>query len=138
MKLITILIMGILNTPAWADIFVIAHKDSVINALTLTELKELYLGNRKFVDKVRVLPLDQAYNEPTRQLFYSQVIKIDQSQLISHWSKLIFTGKGQSPESLLSDQSILDFVSSNPSTIGYIKKEAIDNSVKVIYQAIIN
>ena len=116
----------------------IAHKQSPINAISLAELKELYLGNRQHIQNVRVLPLDQDNQEIIRQNFYDQVINIDQSQLISHWSKLIFTGKGQSPKSLLADDSILQFVSANPSTIGYINSSAMNEHVKVIYQAVIN
>lgn len=138
MKRFLLISLTLFSLHSWADIYVIAHKQSPINAVSLAELKELYLGNRQHIQNVRVLPLDQDNQEIIRQNFYDQVINIDQSQLISHWSKLIFTGKGQSPKSLLADDSILQFVSANPSTIGYINSNAMNEHVKVIYQAVIN
>lgn len=138
MKFILLLIVSVINASTWAEIYVIAHKQSTINQLNHAQLKEIYLGNRQFIADVRVLPLDQDIQESTRHDFYTQVINIDQSQLISHWSKLIFTGKGQAPKSLLADQSIIDFVSANPNTIGYIKSQSMNDKVKIIYQAILN
>lgn len=138
MKFILFIIALFLHTSVWADIYIIAHKQNPIKQLSLSQLKELYLGNRQFIGEIRILPLDQDIQESTRNKFYSQVIEIEQSQLISHWSKLIFTGKGQAPKSLLSDNSIIEFVSANPNTIGYINSQTMNDKVKVIYQAIIN
>ncbi len=118
-----------------SDIYVIAHKNSAIQNLNLETLKEIYLGNRQYINELRVLPLDQDSQESTRQQFYQDIIQKPQGQLISHWSRLIFTGKGQAPIALSGDQSIVNFVSNNPNVIGYINKKFISSNVKIIYQS---
>ncbi len=129
-----LLFMLITCQQANAGIVLIMHKQSAINQLKAETIKELYLGLRQYVQKIRILPLDQDVGERSRQSFYHDLIKKPQSQLISHWSRLIFTGKGQAPVALSSDQSILMFVSNNPNVVGYIDERFLTDDVKVVFR----
>ncbi len=122
----------IYGNQAIAGIVMIMHKESPIVEVEEETIKDLYLGSKKYVQDIRILPLDQNNGEISRQKFYQTVIKKPKSQLISHWARLIFTGKGQAPIALFSDESILMFVSSNPNSIGYIDERFLTGEVKVV------
>lgn len=117
----------------FGDIAVIAHPNANTNKLNKASVRDLYLGNRQYVENTRFIPLDQDASSQTRQTFYEQLIDKPENQLISHWSRLIFTGKGQAPISLAGDNSIIQFVQNNPNVIGYVNKKFVDDTVKVVF-----
>jgi hypothetical protein len=52
-----------------------------------------------------------------RDEFYSTFAGKSAAQIKAHWSNIIFTGRGQPPKS-----------------VGYIERNLVDNSVKVLAQ----
>jgi ABC-type phosphate transport system substrate-binding protein len=129
-----LLLAFLLSTQnAFADLYVIAHKSFSEDTLSISTLRNVYSGDSQHINNLRIIPLDQMVNSKNYLEFYSAVINKPMDQIISHWSKLIFTGKGQSPISLSSDMSIVDFVQKNPNAIGYVGPEFLSNNVKVIH-----
>lgn len=118
-----------------ADVVVIAHKDLPISSLSQKDVAGIYLGNRQVINELRIIPLDQGHDNSIRDLFYSSVIEMPYNQIISHWSRLIFTGKGQPPMALMGSNSIVEFVRNNPNVIGYVEQEYVTPDVKVLFQA---
>jgi ABC-type phosphate transport system substrate-binding protein len=118
-----------------ADVVVIAHKDLAISSLSQKDVTGIYLGNRQVINELRIIPLDQAHDSQVRGLFYASVIEMPYNQVISHWSRLIFTGKGQPPMALMGNNSIVEFVRNNPNVIGYVEQEYVTPDVKVLFQA---
>ena len=133
MKYLITLIL-ICSPFAWSDILIIAHKDTPLSKLDQNAIKNIYLGNQPIINEIRVIPLDQGYDSPTRIQFYEDVIQLPHNQVISHWSRLIFTGKGQSPIALAGNNSIIDFVKNNPNVIGYIDEDYMTDDVKVLFK----
>ncbi len=94
---------------------------------------KIYLGKvKRFPGGGTATPVDQAEGSATRAVFQQKIVKKNASQYKSYWSKMIFTGKGQPPKAIDSDAAVIDLVSSNPSTIGYIDSSAVTDGVKVI------
>ncbi|MNP49690.1 hypothetical protein D3C76_1438950 [compost metagenome] len=54
------------------------------------------------------------------------------SQLKAHWSKIIFTGRGQPPQAVSSSAEVKKRVAENPGTIGYIDAREVDGSVRAL------
>lgn len=131
MKLLVLFLL-LFNQYAFADLYVIAHKSFAQENIELSTLKSIYSGDTQYISDVRVIPLDQDIHSENYEYFYSHVIDKPMSQIISHWSKLIFTGKGQAPISLSGDMSILNFVENNPNAIGYIHSKYSNDKVKVV------
>ena len=122
-------------SQAWADILLIAHKDMPVEKLSRESILDIYLGNQQIVNNLRIIPLDQEHDSPSRIEFYDKVINLPHNQIISHWSRLIFTGKGQAPISLAGNNSILEFVRNNPNVIGYIDEDYLTPDVKILYRS---
>jgi ABC-type phosphate transport system substrate-binding protein len=52
--------------------------------------------------------------------------------LNAHWSRIVFTGKGQPPKAVGDDSQVKEAVAKDKSLIGYIDSSALDSSVKKI------
>lgn len=118
---------------AEAELAVVVNVDNPTDSITFEELINVFLGkSRQLAGGTKVVPLDQIEGEAARIEFYDKVIKKSPSQLNSYWSRLIFAGKGRPPYAVTDDQEVLEFVSANPSMIGYVDMTAVDDSVKVI------
>lgn len=126
------ILMIVLSNSVNADLYMIAHKSFPADKITTTQLQSIYLGDMPFLHGMRIIPLDQDMNSVNRMDYYDSVVAMPTAQVISHWSKLIFTGKGQAPMSLSDDKSILEFVKDNPNAIGYINSKSISNDVKIV------
>ena len=115
-----------------AEVAVIVHPANA-SALTPDEITKLYLGRSKsFPDGSAAIPLAQVESTAVTNQFNEKILNKTGSQMKAYWSKLVFTGKGTPPKEVASDKDVIDLVSQNPSTIGYVDKSAVTPSVKVV------
>lgn len=132
-SMIAVSLMTVWSHAAEAELAVIVNIDNPTDSVTFEELVNVFLGkSRQLAGGTKVVPLDQVEGESARIEFYDKVIRKSPSQLNSYWSRLIFSGKGRPPFAVTDDQEVMEFVSSNPSMIGYVDMTAVDDSVKVI------
>ncbi|MCG8312999.1 MAG: phosphate ABC transporter substrate-binding protein [Pseudomonadales bacterium] len=118
---------------ACAELAVVVNLENPIDSISVDELINIYLGkSRQLAGGTKVIPIDQVEGESARIEFYDKVIKKSPSQLNSYWSRLIFAGKGRPPYAVTDDHEVIEFVSANPSMLGYVDMTAVDDSVKVI------
>ena len=121
---------------AFAQVAVVVGAKSDIGTLNAEQVSSIYLGKSdKFPNGSTALPLDQTSGSPIRGLFYDKVTGKSEAQVKAAWSRLVFSGKGTPPKEISSSSEVKKLVSSNPSTIGYIEKSAVDSSVKVVFSA---
>ena len=133
-KLLTTLTLVGCFSIAQAGSVVVVGKGSPIAASSEDDVVKAFLGKKKDLGGVSVIPVDQGEGNPARNDFYSAVVKKSEAQLKSYWSRLIFTGKGQAPQVVGGDSEVKNLVASNPNIIGYIDESAVDGTVKVIYK----
>ena len=132
-KLLYFLLAATWCSLAQAEIAVIVHPSSAIDALTEDDVARLYLGKSKsFPNGDQATPLNQEEGSATRQAFHEQVTKKNPSQYKAYWSQLVFTGKGTPPKEAANDGAIKSMVAANPGMIGYVDASAVDSSVKVV------
>ena len=116
-----------------ADIAIIVHPGASLAVMDEGQITRIYLGKAKtFPNGDPVKPADQTRNSPSRNEFIKKVLNKNESQLKSYWSKLIFTGKGNPPEPVGDDKSMLAWVASHEDGLGYVDAEVVDDTVKVI------
>jgi len=63
--------------------------------------------------------------------FSKHVLRVFPHQLRSAWDRLVFSGTGEEPISVKTEQEMRTVVSSTPGAIGYLSPEMIDDTVKV-------
>lgn len=133
-KLLTALTLAMCFGVAQAGPVVVVGKGSTIGSSSESDIVKAFLGKKKDLGGVSVVPVDQNEGNPARTDFYTNVVKKSEAQLKSYWSRLIFTGKGQAPQVVGGDAEVKNMVATNPNIIGYIDEGSVDGSVKVIYK----
>lgn len=115
-----------------AEVVIIVNPANV-NALSEADIYQIYLGKtRTFPDGSQAIPVTLREGHPLRREFLRRYVGKSETQLKTHWSQLIFTGKGVPPQEVDNEEALRTLVATNPNIIGYISAEKADSSVKVI------
>lgn len=78
--------------------------------------------------KVFVLPDEN----PLHISFSKYVLHVFPYQLRSAWDRLVFSGTGEEPVKVTTEQQMRSVIGSTPGAIGYLSRSMIDGTVKVI------
>ena len=138
--------MKILRLPAFAlwcliatgpapaqDVVAVVSARSPVQALNSEQVAEIFLGKTaRFPDGTEAVPIDQSEDSPLRERFYAQFTGKSAAQVKAHWSKILFTGRGQPPKQAADSVEAKRLVAANPRGITYIDHSLIDNSVRVV------
>ncbi|MEL1737571.1 hypothetical protein, partial [Acinetobacter baumannii] len=90
------------------------------------QVAAIFLGQAgRFPGGGEVVALDQRLGSHEREQFYAQVTGKTPALLKAHWSKMVFTGRGQPPREADDSASVRRLVADNPSMIGYIDRAAL-------------
>lgn len=131
-KLIIAFVIACLSPVALAANVIIVNPQNS-NEITKKDVKRIFLGKKgTFADGKKALPITFAEGDDTRAVFLKSVLRKTESQYVSYWSKLVFTGAGVPPQEVKSMQEMKELVATNPSTIGYIDESLVDGTVKVV------
>lgn len=123
-----------LSLIAANNIVVVVHPGNSIKTMTQDEIKRIYLGkNKLFKNGLSVAPVDAEKGSLKRKEFYKKVVGKSPSQVSSYWSRLIFTGKGAPPRVIDSEAEILAWVESHADSIGYVNKDSVTDTVKIVF-----
>lgn len=119
--------------PAWAEVVVVVSVENANERISQSELADLYLGRRnQFPDGKPAEPIDQREGSQAYPEFYAEYLGQTPAQIRSHWSRLIFTGRGQPPRSVPNDQAMADAIAENPRAIGYLDSDLVDSRLRVV------
>lgn len=79
--------------------------------------------------RVFVLPDDA----PLHSIFTKQKLNIFPYQLRSAWDRMVYSGTGQAPFVVHTEEEMRARIASTPGAIGYLNGSMIDNSVQVVH-----
>ncbi|SFI96818.1 hypothetical protein [Nitrosomonas sp. Nm34] len=133
-----LLLIGV--TPATSgtldsdSVEVVVHPSVPVRNLSRNSLRAIFgMRLRAWQDgspiRVFVLP-DEA---PLHNLFAKEKLNIFPYQLRSAWDRLIFSGTGQAPFLVNSEEEIRTRVASTPGAIGYLKRVNIDDTIQILH-----
>jgi ABC-type phosphate transport system substrate-binding protein len=118
------------------DVVAVVSAKSSVTALNANQVADIFLGKTsRFPDGSQAVPIDQVEDSPARDKFYATYTGKSPAQVKAHWSKIIFTGRGQPPRQASNSIEARKLVAENPNAIGYIDNSAVDNTVRVLAQA---
>lgn len=120
------------NTGA-EDIVVIANRDVSITRLDRDSLRAIFaMRQRTWPDgqavHVFVLPNDS----DVHAAFAKERLAVFPHQLQLAWDRMVFSGTGQAPHRIRTQQEMLEAIASTAGSIGYIAREYLDERVQVI------
>jgi ABC-type phosphate transport system substrate-binding protein len=130
------LALSLCASMATADVVVVVvvvSAKSSVAPLSKNQIVDIFLGKTShFPDGSQAIPIDQAEGAAARDEFYTGLASKSAAQLKAYWSKIIFTGRGQPPREVANGTEVKKFIATNPAAIGYIERNLVDDSVKVV------
>ena len=130
---IAALVFGLSGLSAMAQFVVVVSAKNPVAALSKNQVVDIFLGkSTRFPNGEQAIPLDQPEGSPVRDEFYASVAGKSAAQMKAHWSKIIFTCRGQPPKEAANDSETKKLLANNPNAISYIDKSDLDNSVKTL------
>ena len=87
---------------------------------------------KKWEDGLPIRVFVMPDTHPLHVAFSKYILHVFPYQLRSAWDRLVFSGTGESPIVVKSEQQMRMMVSSTPGAIGYLSRSMVDNSVKAI------
>lgn len=133
-RLLAALLIACGAGPAQADdLVVVVSARSPIASLRVEQVAAIFLGQTpRFPNGAVATALDQPIGSNERDQFYLRVAGKTPALLKAHWSKMVFTGRGQPPRELAGSSAVRKAVADDPNLIGYIGREALDPSVRPV------
>lgn len=127
------LLLGLWTFPAAAEVVVVVSVDNPTTSLTRDELSDIYLGRlNRFPNGDRVVPIDQREGLPSHDEFYDEYLGRSPAEIKAHWSKLIFTGRGQPPRAVPDGGVVVEIVAGDPNAIGYVEPGLLNDRLRVV------
>ena len=121
----------LLTVTARAEIVVVGHPSAP--QLTKSEAEQIFLGKtRLFPNKTAVKPFDLPESEQIYAHFYQQLANKTPLVLRAYWSRMIFTGSGEPPKTVEDADELKQMIAEDPRVLGYLDREDVDASVKVL------
>jgi ABC-type phosphate transport system substrate-binding protein len=125
----------VLGGTVRADVVAVVSSKNPVTSLSKSQVADIFLGKTaRFPDGTLAVPIDQEESSPARDEFYATFTGKSPAQIKSHWTKIIFTGRGQPPKAVSNSTEVSRLIAANPQAIGYIERSAVDSSVKVLNQ----
>jgi ABC-type phosphate transport system substrate-binding protein len=120
--------------PAFADdVVAVVSTKSPVKDLNATQVADIFLGKTsRFPDGSPAMPIDLSEESPLRDRFYAVYTGKSPAQVKAHWSKIIFTGRGQPPRTASSTGEAKKLLAENPNAIAYIDASQVDSSLRVL------
>lgn len=118
---------------AAADVVAVVSAKNPVAALSKNQVMDIFLDKTsRFPDGSQAVPIDQVEGSAARDEFYARFAGKSPAQLKAHWSKIIFTGRGQPPREVANSVEVRKFIVENANAIGYIEQDMVDGSVRAL------
>ncbi len=117
-----------------SDICVVVSAKSTIAALDEQQVRDIFLGKLlEYPEGSKIIPIEQMDGSAQKEQFHALVTKKSEHQLRAYWAKLVFSGKGIPPKEVPDANAVKKLLTESPNIVGYINKDQIDASVKVVF-----
>lgn len=118
-------------SAVWGEVVLVVAKDSPLNGIKSSEVKKLFLGKSNSLGGKTYFPALLKKGSAHSAFLKKHVNRLP-SQFARTWQKLVFTGKAKMPKSFSSEAELIDYLSNNPNSIGYINKTSLSDKVKTL------
>jgi ABC-type phosphate transport system substrate-binding protein len=127
------LVLSLGCSAALAEVVVVVSARSEAPLFTKNQIADIFLGRPvQLPNGERAIALDQAEGVPTRAEFYAKFTGKSPAQVKAHWMQIVFAGRGSPPAAVSNSAEVKLRLIENPNAIGYIEKNMVDGSVRVL------
>jgi ABC-type phosphate transport system substrate-binding protein len=118
------------NVLAAEGVVVIGHEN--VKQLDTRTVARIYTGRVIEVDGVSVTAINANVGSPLREHFLRIYLEQDEDKYTAYWTVRRYIGKGASPREFNDANAIIQFVTTTPGAIGYIKESDIRPGLNVL------
>ena len=111
----------------------ITKKDSPIDRLSPTEIKNIFIMKKHFFKTTKLVPVNMPSSAKIRNDFEKKVLHINRHKLNHYWIKQHFQGV-RPPVVQSSTRATKLFIKNVMGAIGYIPISELDPDLKVLYE----
>jgi len=113
---------------------IIANPNVDVDSLSQSKARSIFLmRTTEWNNGIPIIVVALESSDPLHIDFCKNILGLFPYQLQQIWDRIIFTGTGQSPRYARSIDEIKKLVSLTPGAVGYIDREDIDETVRLIY-----
>lgn len=118
--------------PLQSDTEVVVNDRVSQQSLSVTTIRAIFGMRLRTWPNGRPIQVFVLYDEhPLHARFCKQVLNIFPHQLRLAWDRLVFSGTGQAPYQVSSEQEMRIRIAATPGAIGYLGENMINDSVRV-------
>lgn len=124
--IILLLLVSASGGPAHAgDFVIIVNPDGPLKNADASDIKEIYLGEKRFVDSVKLVPINHVEG-PLKNAFLKNVVGMDSKAYRLYWIKKVFQEGVPVPPSIGNVSAIIDMVKTEKGAVAYVPEGAAD------------
>jgi ABC-type phosphate transport system substrate-binding protein len=128
----TLIFSALFSSQVFAGYSVVVHPENTAE-FDYQTVKRIFLGKETaFSNGVVATVITHSSNSELRNEFDEAVLKRKTSTVDAYWSKLVFTGRGIPPQTVNSDQEMIELILQNKNAIGFIETSSVTSDVKVV------
>src|SRR5688572_1080389 len=125
--LLTGILLSLATSTVNAEVVAVVSASNPVAELSAAQIADIFLGkSSRFPDGSAAIPIDQPESSAERSEFYTRYVRKSAVEMKMHWSKLIFTGRGQPPRELQDASAVKALLAQNPATISYLDRSQVD------------
>lgn len=124
------------TTVANAQLVVVANQDAPVAALSMDEVRQIFLGRLQLfpASNTSIQVIDQSESSPVFAKFYEQVARKSAMQITRYRAGFLFGGRGRLPKVVKGDLAVLGALNKQVAAIGYVERESIaGHPVKILF-----
>ncbi len=115
-----------------SDVVIVGNKNLSTKTISKETLQRIFLGQQTDWEdgtkiKFAILKTDQ-----NDDIFLREYLYYTSTRFVRHWRSQVFSGKGEMPPNLKSDEEMLKFIQDDKGAIGFVTAGADTSAVKVL------
>jgi ABC-type phosphate transport system substrate-binding protein len=116
------------------EVDVVVNKANSISDLPLADAKKIFMGDKStWPSGKRITVIMLSQGQPERAVVLREIYKMAEGDYGKYFMQAAFTGKVTAPpKDVGSAAQMKQSVTENPGAIGFLKKDDVDDSVKVV------
>lgn len=136
---ITGLILGLClftSGLAWAepqnDFVMVVHLSNDLTSISRQEAALIFLSKKRSWSDGKTITVIINEKPQIYSIFSQRILKRSTRQYLIFRKKMLFRGQGIPPQTVNTDQEVIDFVSNHRGGVGYISPKALTQAVKIL------
>lgn len=116
-----------------SQVQLITHSSVVIASMDKDQVRRIFtMYQTNWSDSQPIVVFVLASHNSTHQFFSREILGLFPYQLDRIWNKLIYSGLGEGPTKVYSEEEMLQKIEQQPGSIGYVMSVAIPSDINIV------